>query len=193
MKKVTKNSLDELAEVMPVISECDQMFYIGGSGHYANGDYSSPYSIETADRMMFNGVWTGGYVKFEDGSVVYCNPDNEVLGRIKSGMFNSYYIGPTEDWVIGLRPEPRHAADYIAQQHDLDYCERGLSGVTGVFSTSSAEVDERLIIRCDAMLRAYENGATTYGGYPITRDAVDAAKAMIWAFTKTSGMDFINR
>ncbi len=58
MKKLTKQSLDELAKVMPVLSEEVQISLIGGG----DGSMSNPYTVQEFDQMSDSGTWTGGYV-----------------------------------------------------------------------------------------------------------------------------------
>lgn len=87
MKKVTRKSLDELARIMPVISEENQKMYVGGTSGYTGGNPptgttgssdggwtppppvpgplgspSNPYSIDEALGLMDAGHWGGGYV-----------------------------------------------------------------------------------------------------------------------------------
>lgn len=59
MRKLTRKNLDELAKVMPVLSEVQQSNYWGG----AKGDADEPYSQDEFWRMLDNNQWTtGGYV-----------------------------------------------------------------------------------------------------------------------------------
>lgn len=95
-----------------------------------------------------------------------------------TSWFGSYYIGPTSDAVMEALPTPVHAADYIAQQHDLEYQALGLNGISGTLDPLSDEADARLLSRCDELLSLYEQGIHTYCGYPITDEACLAAKFM---------------
>lgn len=58
MKKLLLKNLDELAKIMPVISELEQRSYIGGG----NGTQKDPYTVEEFYIMSANKLWTGGYV-----------------------------------------------------------------------------------------------------------------------------------
>ena len=105
-------------------------------------------------------------------------PELNNEGTIPNGWFGSYYIGPTCDAVMEAMPTPVHAADYIAQQHDLEYQELGLNGVSGTLDPRSSEADRRLIVRCNELIHYYEQGITTYHGYEITPQAYQAALYM---------------
>lgn len=59
MKKLTKKSLDELAQQIPVISKLDQRWYVGGG----NGSKENPYTVEEFDYLSEIGLWTEGYVE----------------------------------------------------------------------------------------------------------------------------------
>lgn len=54
MKKITKKSLSELAQVMPALSVQEQRMYIGGaeSGRW--------YTLDQAMAMLDSGSWMGG-------------------------------------------------------------------------------------------------------------------------------------
>ena len=95
-----------------------------------------------------------------------------------TSWFGSYYIGPTSDEVMKELPTPVHAADYIAQQHDLEYQQLGLNGISGTLSPLSDEADARLIKRCDELINSYEKGDTDYHGFAITYEAYLAAQIM---------------
>lgn len=59
MKKILKYSLEDLAKVIPSISEKEQLEYIGGS---ALGTSENPYIRAQFDLMINNGTWAGGFV-----------------------------------------------------------------------------------------------------------------------------------
>lgn len=59
MRKLTKQSLDELAKTLPIIEKEVQKTYIGGG----TGTSSDPYTIAEFDSMCSNGTWVGGYVE----------------------------------------------------------------------------------------------------------------------------------
>lgn len=59
MKKIQKYSLEDLAKVVPAISEKEQLEYIGGA---ALGTAENPYMRIQFDLMINNGTWEGGFV-----------------------------------------------------------------------------------------------------------------------------------
>lgn len=159
---------------MPVIPEIEQRNFVGGEVRCTYAE---------AIAMIRSGTWQGGFITDR-------NYYMDVL--FGSGMYNSFYIGPTSDLVLNeYFPKPIHAADFIAQQHDLEYQELGLSGVSGTLSERSKEADQRLVDRCEALIKCNDAKQTSYNGYVITKDSVSAAKAMI-AYFKTFGhLDFL--
>ena len=58
MRKLTKKNLDELAEMMPRISEIEKMSIVGGG----SGTKEDPYTIDEFDSMCDNDNWKGGFV-----------------------------------------------------------------------------------------------------------------------------------
>lgn len=58
MKKLTRNSLDELAQRMPVLGEELQRSCIGGG----DGSIGDPYSQREYDEFILSGYFPGGYV-----------------------------------------------------------------------------------------------------------------------------------
>lgn len=180
MKKLNRHNLEELAKVMPVLSEIEQRTFIGGSG---NGYV---YTYDEFQYMLLSGNWNGGEV----AGYGYINPDGTPNGNVTTGAgwFGSHYIGPTSDEVLAAMPTPVHAADYIAMLHDLEYKNLGLNGFSGTLSPESRGADERLIQRCNELISLYKNGITTYNGYTITEQAYNAAKHMRLYFTIEQGI-----
>ena len=179
MKKLTRKNLDELAKVMPVLSETEQRMFVGGSG---NGYV---YTYDEFQYMLSSGNWNGGEV----AGYGYISPDGTPSSNgTTTGWFGSHYIGPTGDDVLVTMPTPIHAADYIAQQHDLEYKELGLNGFSGTLSPDSRAADERLIQRCTELISLYESGYRTYCGYDITEQAYKAAKYMKLYFCVEQGI-----
>ena len=78
MKQLSRKNLDELAKVMPVISEMEQRSFIGGG----SGTFTDPYTEEEYERMIASGTWEGGYVLFDNSSEpVYAQiSDVDVVG-----------------------------------------------------------------------------------------------------------------
>lgn len=58
MKKVERKAIDNLAELLPVISVHEQRFYVGG----ATEDSPIVYTQEEFNRMLEEGNWGGGIV-----------------------------------------------------------------------------------------------------------------------------------
>lgn len=56
MKKLTKKSLDELAQTLPVIEETKQKTYVGGG----DGTRESPYTAHEFEVMLNTDSWQGG-------------------------------------------------------------------------------------------------------------------------------------
>ena len=81
-RKLTKSSLDELAERMPALSEEQQMTYIGGG----DGTQDYPYTVDEFDRMVASGTWNGGYV--EGWGYTFEELDCTASGQIRND-FNS--------------------------------------------------------------------------------------------------------
>lgn len=86
MKKLEKKTLDELASIMPVISETETAQIIGGSGS-ASG---TMYTWAQAESMMDNGTWTGGYVE----GMGYVLPEVVVSGSTST----TYSVLQTDDF-----------------------------------------------------------------------------------------------
>lgn len=57
-RKITRSSLEQLAKELPVLSEQEQRYYIGGG----SGTEQDPYDYEEYRRMSVSGTWMGGYV-----------------------------------------------------------------------------------------------------------------------------------
>ncbi|WP_289198986.1 hypothetical protein [Bacteroides acidifaciens] len=76
MRKVTRKSLDELAKVMPVLSEMEQRSFIGGTEYPPSGSHTQPYTWEEYDRMVASGNWNGGYIV----GFGYMSPDVVITG-----------------------------------------------------------------------------------------------------------------
>ena len=110
MKKRTINrkSLDELAAIMPVLSEQKAKMCIGGSGN----DFV--YSIDSFNRMIDSGSWNGGLVEY--GGAVYrvevtsysLESSQSVTGNISDSVFYDNGSGNYTDVpFIGFRGDDR--------------------------------------------------------------------------------------
>lgn len=92
MRKVTRKSLDELARVMPVISEENQKAYVGGtSGYTGTTGYtgSTGYTGTTGTTGVIG--WTGYY----DGDYTGYVGGNDVGGNTGSSTGSTGYYGAT--------------------------------------------------------------------------------------------------
>lgn len=70
MKKLTRQSLDELAKMLPVIEKNHQLGYVGGG----NGTSADPYTMVEYESMLSGGNWNGGYVE----GMGYANSGNDI-------------------------------------------------------------------------------------------------------------------
>lgn len=96
MKQLKKKNLTELAEIMPVVSEREQQWYVGGGG-------DGTYTAAEFEKMLADGTWSGGYVDGFFGYVlpeVICtpgkNPEDDVYRNPDGGgqwstMYESGY------------------------------------------------------------------------------------------------------
>lgn len=76
MKKLTKKSLDELAQTLPVIEETKQKTYVGGG----DGTSASPFTAHEYEIMLNTNLWQGGFVE----GMGYVANDKYVYGDYKS-------------------------------------------------------------------------------------------------------------
>lgn len=75
MRKVTRKSLDELAKVMPVISEENQKMYVGGTSGYTGSTGYTGTDGSTTGYVDMTGYNTGNY-SGGDESYGYTNTGN---------------------------------------------------------------------------------------------------------------------
>lgn len=140
MKKLTRNSLDELAQRMPVLSEELQRSFIGGGG----GSKDDPYSQREYDAFILSGYFPGGYVD---------------LG----GIGSPYYLGAASGETTitnGKNPKPDHHRD-AGGDYSLMYqggYEKGYAGedpagiLSGILYLATGEIE--LLY----MYRGYQRG-----------------------------------
>lgn len=91
-RKLTVESLAELAERMPVLDENLQRCLIGGG----NGTLEDPYTVEEYDQMVASGTWNGGYVDgwgytFSDVTVTGSqgsSNNNDISGDVSGSTYN---------------------------------------------------------------------------------------------------------
>ena len=173
MKKLLIESWDELVSRIPSIQFKEDE-------PLEATNRKQEYTWETHESLIA-GEWMEGDLK-EDECIKdrIVNEDEKEFFSTSTptGWFGSYYIGPTSDEVMKAMPTPVHAADYIAQQHDLEYQELGLNGISGTLDPRSSEADNRLIARCNELIDCYEKGVKIYHEYPITHEAYCAALYM---------------
>ena len=78
MRKITRRSLDELAKVMPVISEEKQKMYVGGtSGYTGTIEYTGTTGCTDVTGVASPAGWTGCY----DGNNTGYNDSGNILTR----------------------------------------------------------------------------------------------------------------
>ncbi|RLT78268.1 hypothetical protein [Bacteroides acidifaciens] len=114
MRKVTRQSLDELAKVMPVLSEREQRVYIGGtsgatgvapSGGGTNGGIDSGsstnnyFSYSECEARLSNGTWAGGLV---EGMGYVSAQAFGFGGRYESSHYYSTASAYTRDQLAGI-------------------------------------------------------------------------------------------
>jgi hypothetical protein len=95
MKKLTRLSLDELAKVMPVLTENEQRLCIGGSGNYPY------YSYSEYESLLASAMWTGGYVEGQGYTLgeVTCSTSGTITNTFSSNSTNGYIPG---NWGIAV-------------------------------------------------------------------------------------------
>lgn len=79
MRKLTKKSLDELANTMPRISEMEQRFSVGGG----DGSKDNPFTLAEFDSMCDNGTWASGY--YVEGLGNNILPEVNISGSFTGG------------------------------------------------------------------------------------------------------------
>ncbi|MFC2812690.1 MAG: hypothetical protein ACFN4S_02560 [Prevotella conceptionensis] len=94
MKKLTKKSLDELAQTLPVIEETKQKTYVGGG----DGTRESPYTTEEFKIRLNNDLWQGGFVE----GMGYVANDAYVYGNYNSPLTVSQNFHTFPDYINSL-------------------------------------------------------------------------------------------
>lgn len=185
MKKILIDSWEELVSLLPDIGTDKDEFQ-------KTSPKKQKYNWEEHESLIQDGEWMKNKGNEENEKVNSKNNTNNI--STPTGWFGSFYIGPTSDAVMKAMPIPAHAADYIAQQHDLEYQELGLNGIGGTLDPRSSEADRRLIMRCNELIQNYEQGIKNYHGYEITPQAYQAALYMKEYFiVEESISDFIHK
>lgn len=109
MKKITRLTLEEMAQVLPVLPEEETSQYIGGG----DGSKASPYTLLEYQKLCIQGNWHGGYVSL-GGRPTFVN-SSVLAPRIeRSGIpewDDRYTGGYAEGFDAALSPSP---ADDIA-------------------------------------------------------------------------------
>ena len=91
-RKLTKESLAELAARMPVLSENAQRGFIGGG----KGTENDPFTEAEYDQMVADGTWNGGYVDgwgytFSDVTITGSqgsSNNNDTSGNVSGSTYN---------------------------------------------------------------------------------------------------------
>ena len=89
--------MDELAKVMPALSEQMQKSFVGGG----SGSQSNPYTEAEYDSMLASGTWNGGFVEnwgyvSSYGDVVVTGSYNNTSNNGNSGSNSTW------GWAISL-------------------------------------------------------------------------------------------
>jgi RHS repeat-associated protein len=85
--------------------------------------------------------------------------------------------------------DPIDETDANAMQHDKDFDEQGLEGMSGTFDVRSSEANEGYIDRANETIEKYDNkGLDNVTGEPVTKKAADAAKVGRGFFKGTERM-----
>ncbi len=102
---------------------------------------------------------------------IYQGGNNPKL-PIKDGKFTKYTRNYDN---YDLRPIDE--TDANAKQHDLDYDENKIAGLSGILSKKSTKANEEYIQRADRTVEKGEKGEKdNVTGKPVTKEAVEAAK-----------------
>ena len=144
MKKLTRKNLDELAKVMPVLSETEQRMFVGGG----SGTASDPYTMEEFESMLISGTWEGGFVQdygavlqgiVVDGSsykvsdaVSYLSQNAEVKS---TGYCAKYVRLALEAGGLSTEGRPTSACDY-----DTWLMNNGFIAVTGNVTLQAGDI-----------------------------------------------------
>ena len=113
MKKLTRKNLDELAKVMPVLSETEQRMFVGGnSGGIPGGSDMGTYTWDQYWSMSESGIWTGGIV---DG-YGYISPEATITA---DGKITSSFSGLSNDFVwaegVGITGNFAYGGSYLIE------------------------------------------------------------------------------
>jgi hypothetical protein len=128
MRKLTRKNLDELAKVMPVISEDEQRCYVGGGEggrpnyleltYVSNGDYGTGYYLMILEHVPGYYVsqsddMTGYYVEGYDitGFYGYQSYYPDISGYDSHGFYTGYYSPAHGGYITGYVPENENDDD----------------------------------------------------------------------------------
>lgn len=153
MKKLTKKNLDELAKVMPVLSETEQRSYVGGGGTpEGSGLYGPPHTLEEYRVMIASGHWSGGVVE----GYGYIAPEATITADKR---VTSSFSGDSRKWMpsegVGMNGGFSYKGSYMIEN---GYMSVG-SSVFTQFGTDIQASGEVLV---------YVNG-TEVASYPMSR------------------------
>lgn len=169
MKKLTKQTLDELEKVMPVLSEKDQRFIVACgnetpvTGYYSWVDYNS---------LSVSGSWNGGYVMTSSGNYEYYPREftiNEVFSTSDKAYFlaENFYIWASLNSYLGLD-------NYAMYEQYL------MQGESGNFNSElyvgGYIPDEP---KGDVKVDLAKGKNSCFVGYNISRDCMVGCKAMM--------------
>lgn len=130
MVKISRSTLNELAAVMPVLSECEQRSCIGGTGAFVSGGASSSsFTDDQFKDMYLKDTWQGGSVENfgvlgKDIDVTFYNS-----GKID---FTTYLWADGRLFVNGYGPDGEFFTGFVSSDSDLEFNGSGLLDGSGM-------------------------------------------------------------
>ena len=91
-RKITKEMLDELAKILPVLPEDECCRYIGGNNDGGDGSMSNPYTWQQYEVMYASGSWRGGFVRVGEDKIEHIIPDTIVTAPRKETSNNPFLM-----------------------------------------------------------------------------------------------------
>lgn len=146
MKKITRLTLEEMAQVLPVLPEEETSQYIGGG----DGSKASPYTLLEYQKLCIQGNWHGGYVSL-GGRPTFVSSDNLARRIVVSGIDgwdDRYTGGYVQGFDAALSPSP---ADDIA-----GYVNRIINSIAA--GSDWGDVNYELLYHSDGIREGYLDG-----------------------------------
>lgn len=89
---ITKEMLDELAKILPVLPEDECCQYIGGNNDGGDGSMSNPYTWQQYEVMYASGSWRGGFVQVGENKIENIVPDKIITAHQKRIWHNPFLM-----------------------------------------------------------------------------------------------------